>query len=523
MRSIFKAAAIIVAAALVLILAAAWFIDEPLRRRTEAKINAALDGYTVHIGKLDFHPIGFSLDLEDSIIVQNAHPDAPVAHIPKLTASVNWRALIFGRVVADFTIDRPTFFIDLTHAETEIRDEVPIEERGWQHALQAIYPLKINQFTISNGELTYVDKGPYKPLHLTNANFRANNIRNVRSETGVYPSPVYLEANVFDRGKLLLDGHADFLAEPHVAVNAALTLDQIALDYFRPITERYHFAVKQGVLSGSGTIEYAAHTRVIEIPTLKVRSLQADYIHVKTDESPTRELSRKTDRVIRETSNEPTLQVYVNEVHIDGAELGVVNRASDPNYRLFVNNVSLNIKNLGNQSEDGVAVGTASGKFMGSGNMRLVAHLRPYAKSPNFDLALSIEETEMVAMNNLLRAYVNFDVAAGLFSFYSEIAVRDGFVDGYVKPLFSEVKVHDPRQDRHRSIFRRVYERLLDGLAWVLENRPREEIATSVKVSGKLSDPETRTLDVVLGLIENAFFRAILPGFESSIERQPRR
>src|SRR5512132_2178256 len=52
----------------VLVIIAAFFIDEPLRQRMEANLNRALQGYTVRIGKLDFHPIGLSLDLEDSLI-----------------------------------------------------------------------------------------------------------------------------------------------------------------------------------------------------------------------------------------------------------------------------------------------------------------------------------------------------------------------------------------------------------------------------------------------------------------------
>ena len=86
----------------VLLVIAAFFVDEPLRRRTEAKINASLKGYTVRIEKLDFHPIGFSLDLENSVITQDANPEPAVAEIPNLTASVNWRALLSGHVVADF-------------------------------------------------------------------------------------------------------------------------------------------------------------------------------------------------------------------------------------------------------------------------------------------------------------------------------------------------------------------------------------------------------------------------------------
>src|ERR671912_2351206 len=90
---------------IVLAVIAAFFIDEPLRRRTEAKINASLKGYTVRIEKLDFHPIGFSLDLENSVITQDANPEPAVAQIPNLTASVNWRAFFSRHLGADLELN----------------------------------------------------------------------------------------------------------------------------------------------------------------------------------------------------------------------------------------------------------------------------------------------------------------------------------------------------------------------------------------------------------------------------------
>ncbi|HZD41755.1 MAG TPA: DUF748 domain-containing protein, partial [Terriglobales bacterium] len=365
-----------------LVAAASYFVDEPLRRRTEQKINQALRGYTVKITKLDFHPLGFSLDLEDAVIVQDAHPDPPVARIPNLTASVNWKALIFGRIVADFEIDNPKFVINLKNIRQEERDRVPIEKRGWQEALEAIYPLKINEFVISNADLTYIDQEPRRPLRLTKINFHAENIRNVRSKAGVYPSKIYLVGNVFDTGKVTLDGAADFLAEPHVTFKAAITLDRIQLDYFKPIIERHHFTIKKGVLSTAGNIEYALKKKILEVPKLEIRGVEADYIHEKPEETPAAELSKKTERIIHKTSNSPTLRIHMDDVDIIDGKLGVVNRASNPPYRVFFSHARVKIENLGNQSEEGVAVGRASAKFMGSGDTQITAHLRPRAKSP---------------------------------------------------------------------------------------------------------------------------------------------
>jgi hypothetical protein len=218
----------------IVIIGAAFLLDEPLRKKMEADLNNRLKGYTVRIGRLDFHPIGLSLDLEDSTIYQSAHPDPPVAHIPNLSASVQWKALLHGQLVADFELDNPTVRFDLTQFSQEARDETPIKERGWQDAVQAIYPLKINRFVIQNADVTYVDKGPFRPLQITNLNLIAENIRNVESETGTYPSPVHVEGIVFETGTIKLDGHADFLAEPHVGIKGDLQIENVILDYFKP-------------------------------------------------------------------------------------------------------------------------------------------------------------------------------------------------------------------------------------------------------------------------------------------------
>jgi len=512
-----------IALALVVLIAvvAAFFIDEPLRRQTEARINAALKGYTVRIGALDFHPIGFSLDLEDTVIIQNANPEPPVARIPNLTASVDWKALLFGRVVADFTIDDPVVVINLKHSESERRDPEALHERGWQAALQAIYPLKINEFVISNGQLTYLDRGPYRPLQLHNIDFTARNIRNVRSNPGEYPSDVHLQAVVFEKGRVDLDGRADFLAEPHVAFTADVAFDQIDLSYFRPITERYHFDVRGGVISTAGKLEYAANKKILDVPDLRVDGLIADYKHVEKS-APTEELAKKTGRAIEQKSNDPSLEVRFNNVRIAGGELGMVNRAAKPEYRLFVTKTQLDISNLSNQAEAGVATARARGLFMGSGKLDASARFRPRGKSANFDLRLVIEETEMKAMNGLFLATGNFDVNAGFFSLFTEIKVRDGAVDGYVKPLFRDVDVYDAKQDKKKNVLRQIYEGIVGGLSWLLENKPRDQVATTTRISGQLSNPETSTLALTLGLIENAFFKAILPGLERSLETERR-
>src|SRR5262249_55961306 len=176
-------------ALVLLILIASVFMDEPLRVYLEHKINQSLNGYTVRIATLHFHPIGFALDLENLVLVRTEQPDVPVATIPKWTARVDWEALLDGRLVNDHYIQRPTFRITRRLAKLEARDQVPVAERGWQEAVESIYPFKINQVRIEDADLTYLDEAhPAQPLRFHHVNVSASNIRNVHSRDQQYPS-----------------------------------------------------------------------------------------------------------------------------------------------------------------------------------------------------------------------------------------------------------------------------------------------------------------------------------------------
>lgn len=81
------------------------------------------------------------------------------------------------------------------------------------------------------------------------------------------------------------------------------------------------------------------------------------------------------------------------------------------------------------------------------------------------------------------------------------------------------MKVYDRRQDAEKSMFRRLYEGLVDGIAGLLKNRPRSEVATKVPISGDVEAPQSNTWETIVRLIQNAFFKAILPGFEKEVSQ----
>jgi hypothetical protein len=512
----------IIAGVVIVAIALSLFIDEPLRRYAERQLNSHLKGYTVRLGKLDFHPFRLSVDLYDMRIVQDANPDPPIVHIPRLNTSVHWRALLAARVVGDILVERPHVHINLKQLRTEATDEVPLKDRGWQEAVQSVSLLKVNRLHVINGDVTYVDENPSQPLRISQLSVRAGNIRNIRSQEGVYPSDIQMEGVIFDSGKIQLDGQADFLAVPHVAVKAALVLENMELNYVKPIASRYHVALQRGTLSGSGDIEYTPALKVVHLHKAEIHRLRMDYIHSAQTAGVAQERAKQVRRVAEEVRNAPNLLLKADQVRIIKSEIGFVNRAANPNYRLFLTDLEVHVSNFSNQLAEGTMVAKVTGKFMGSGQTLVGASFRPETNGPDFALAASIENTQMRAMNKFLRAHGNFDVVQGLFSLYTELRVKDGVVRGYVKPLFKEMDVYDSRQEREKSFFQKIYEGLVGGVSELLETIPRNEVATKAEISGRLENPRASTWQVLVNLIQNAFFQSILPGLESELGRSRR-
>ena len=510
-----KRFAIGIIALILLIAIASVFIDEPLRGYLERKLNHSLKGYAVRIEQVHLHPIGFALELENLRLVRNDSPDTPVATIPRWRASLQWKALLFGRLVNDQYIERPTFRITRKLAKQEAEDQVSVADRGWQEAVESIYPFKINQVMIQDGDLTYVDESnPARPLRLQHVNFYAANIRNVHSRDQHYPSEISLQGTMFHSGRVRMDGHADFLAEPHVGVKADIVMDDVPLGTVIPVTALYNVQVSDGIMSAKGSVEYAPKVKAVSLRQLTIDGLRVDYVHAKQTQHAETARAKATVSTAKSIDADQETLVRIEEIKIANGELGFVNQATTPVYRVFLNKVDMSIENYSNQFREGPASIRLGGKFMGSGEIEVNALLHPTGESPDFELKLKITGTQLRSMNNLLRAYGDFDVVSGFFSCYSELRFDDGMVRGYVKPLFRKLDVYDKQQDRDKDVLEKVREGAIDDLSALLENVPREEVATKADISGKADAPRTDTVEVVLLLIQNAFFKAILPGFE---------
>jgi len=245
-----------------------------------------------------------------------------------------------------------------------------------------------------------------------------------------------------------------------------------------------------------------------------VDGLAADYHYKKADAAAHKEVVKQGAQAAQKVSNARDVVLHVDDVKVVNATLGLVNKSATPQYRVFIDEMNLNLRKFSNQRDEGYGHATLTGRFLGSGATTLEATFRPETKGPDFALNAKIENTDMQKMNDLLRAHAKFDVASGVFSLFSELRVHDGRIDGYVKPLFHDLKVYDKEQDADKTFGEKVKEKAIDVASKILKNHPRKDVATKADISGPLDSPQTSTWQVLVRLVQNAFFKAILPGLE---------
>jgi hypothetical protein len=73
-----------------------------------------------------------------------------------------------------------------------------------------------------------------------------------------------------------------------------------------------------------------------------------------------------------------------------------------------------------------------------------------------------------------------------------------------------------------RTLFQKLYEGAAGGVSEILENFLRDEVATKADIAGPLENPQASTWQTLVNLIQNAFFRAIPPGFKRDLGRARR-
>ena len=191
-----------------------------------------------------------------------------------------------------------------------------------------------------------------------------------------------------------------------------------------------------------------------------------------------------------------------------------------PNIDVFVKNMHVVATGLRNRPEEKgeefPAQINVEGDSLGGGRVKLYVAAEPLAAQPHFHLSAKVDNVNLPDLNESLRAIAKVDVSRGTFRMAAEMAGKDGGFQGYVKPFFENLDFNNI-EDKHKPVLTRVWENVVQGLAWLVKNKPRDQVGTRIPFEGRFGDAKYGMWTTIANLFRHGFIRAFNPTIEGSV------
>jgi hypothetical protein len=208
----------------------------------------------------------------------------------------------------------------------------------------------------------------------------------------------------------------------------------------------------------------------------------------------------------------------INSAQIHDGDIHFRSNTFNPPFDVYMDHVDGAVENLTNiRDEVTPLISTIhiTALAMGQAKFEYEMKFDPFSYRPTFNLAVRLLGLDVTKLNALTRAYGMFDFERGFFDLVVQLDVKEGFVQGYIKPLFREIKVLSLRQDiKEDNVLEFFWEAMVGVTTDILKNPPRNQFGTEIPVSGDLGNPQWSLLEVIGNVLRNAFIRAYLPRFQ---------
>ncbi len=217
-----------------------------------------LDDYRGHVEEVDLALWRGAYRIREVKVVKTSG-DVPVPFFaaPWVDLSVQWRALFHGAFVGEIHFEKPV--LNFVNARSREDSQVGFGE-PWTQKIKQLFPLKINRFTVSGGEIHYRDfhKSPKVDVVFDQVRIVARNLTNSDKLAKTLHANLEMEARPLRSGdvrvKLDLDPYA---AKP--TFNLETELEELPLVKLNDFAKAY-----AGLTFEKGTLKIAAELKAKE-------------------------------------------------------------------------------------------------------------------------------------------------------------------------------------------------------------------------------------------------------------------
>jgi hypothetical protein len=216
------------------------------------------------------------------------------------------------------------------------------------------------------------------------------------------------------------------------------------------------------------------------------------------------------------------MPITINRLQVNEGKFAYLDFQKKPNVNLHIEHMQLTALNLANVQKASNPLPskvTLTGTSLGNGHLRADMMVNVLKDIPDFDLGMQFTDINMLSLNSFLEANVKFDIERGNLNIFGKLKMTDGQIDGYVKPFIKNLKVLNVKKDiKKKGGILRVVKKAVVGLfAKAVENPKTKKIATVVPIKGNVKDIKTSGWQTFLGVLKNAFIKALHESIQSDI------
>ncbi|SFD27953.1 DUF748 domain-containing protein [Spirosoma endophyticum] len=215
------------------------------------------------------------------------------------------------------------------------------------------------------------------------------------------------------------------------------------------------------------------------------------------------------------------LPININRFAVINGKVNLTSLITQPRADLSLQKFQGEIRNIRNvEDKDNKLPSpvTASGDVPGyGGTMNFDANMNLLKVVPDLDYKLRFSNLQLVKLNPLAREYANLDFERGTVSVYSEMAMLNSKLNGYLKPLTKGMKIFKINEHEGRSVGKFFTELIAQGGTAILKNQKRDQVATRIPLNGTIENIETATWPTIFGVLRNAYIEAFRGEFDNNI------
>ncbi|MFI8379027.1 DUF748 domain-containing protein [Leeuwenhoekiella sp. NPDC079379] len=207
----------------------------------------------------------------------------------------------------------------------------------------------------------------------------------------------------------------------------------------------------------------------------------------------------------------------INHFEVHNGKLAFVQLAADPNVDLAIEKLELTADNLRNVVEKGRVLPSpisATGISFGGGNVKLDGNINIIKEVPDMDLAFSLQKANATALNDFTNYYAGIDFDSGTVELYSELAIADGYLKGYMKPLLIDTKLIG----KEDGFLETLWEGFVGFFKFAFKNQRTDTLATEIPLEGDLNNVEAGVWPTIGGIFKNAWISAFKGETDDKIE-----